>query len=1096
MQDDMREPLNVFAVDEKMNRCTGSIPYRSLIWRRKYTEPGDFEMVIPANIYDPSWYMIVCDERPEAGLIQKVEYTDDVQTYDGIDSITISGFFLESILNRIVFLEESPEEQKVYIPAPRRTVYWKNQNPTIYKNASGDYVYENASGNYTNASTGEVVDSADGLTQVDYDAAAGKSYGTNRVEASFSYYTNADKTQITRVNNGGVETTYDILFSDDKGNVFYETSYGAGIAQAVGVVENSGSTYHARIKSWHASPQDVYGHYYTKLVKGPWQRTEMMEPVTVGDSIDIVFKWARRMMGDWILYVEPEIDGIQKSVDPSFQYLGDLLYKTLFEVGASLRLEYSFELNAYYLSVYRGDDRTQDNGIETASAKSALMMASSVPASSPATIGRLPDGYTEVEYIQSTGTQYLDTGISAPTGFSCEITIAFDQIGQMKGIIGSHDVAAPYNRNYLAITVSNGWEIGAFDNATYGAGQITQGTKYDVKFCNVSGNIELVINGTDMNAQQFATSTARSAESVYVLALNYESNTLPVAAKLYGAKVKAGASGEWAVNLVPCVRNSDGAVGMFDTVNNVFLGNIGTGSFIAGNAISYEDVEYIESTGTQYIDTGFYADQDTRAVVDMQLTSPYSSMRGLFGSRDSSSKNAQKMFLVWNSNTNEFRSDYFGTNNTMPGIDETSRIVVDKNKNITTIGNVSVTNTAATGTCANSVMLFCANNVGNPEYFSTMKLFSCKIYDNGVIARDFKPVTRNGEAGLYDQVNGVFYGNSGSGSFTAGNPAAQITYLPNSTDATGSTLPTTGFVGNTVEIAQCGFVVENGTFTGWNTKADGQGTTYLPGAEFILPSGGITLYATWDIEEPPEPEPPSGNAPWAVFSDTWGTLTGYGASRDTSNYKNTCYVLYDYDLPDSFDENGWPQSGFITKTDNAGLLPEVYGIPYTSKRGYNTEHIGDEDDPIIETYLDLRNEKPSCDNAWKRDVYQISVDDMAQRAQDIANAQAALSAPVDGSSDLKSIYEAFEASLNGRGEQHLKDNYYIVNTLDTGLVNAKDYLHGFDLGDLVDMEVSTLGFTQEARIIEVEESYTSGNVDIKLTMGDKTLTNVQKARLA
>ena len=354
----------------------------------------------------------------------------------------------------------------------------------------------------------------------------------------------------------------------------------------------------------------------------------------------------------------------------------------------------------------------------------------------------------------------------------------------------------------------------------------------------------------------------------------------------------------------------------------------------------------------------------------------------------------------------------------------------------------------------------------------------------------------DGAVGMFDTVNSQFYGNAGTGSFTAGNAAAQITYLPNSTAATGSTEPTTGFVGNVVEIAQCGYVVENGTFTGWNTQADGNGTTYLPGSEFVLPSGGITLYATWDIEEPPEPEPPSGNAPWAVFSDTWGTLTGYGASRDSSNYKNTCHVLYDYDLPDSFDENGWPQAGFITKTDNAGLLPQVYGIPYTSKRGYNTEHIGDEDDPIIETYLDLRNEKPSCDNSWKRDVYQISVDDMAQRAQDIANAQAALAAPADGSSDLKSIYEAFEASLKGRGEQHLKDNYYIVNTLDTGLVNAKDYLHGFDLGDLVDMEVSTLGFVQEARIIEVEESYTSGNVEIKLTMGDKTLTNIQKARLA
>ena len=90
----------------------------------------------------------------------------------------------------------------------------------------------------------------------------------------------------------------------------------------------------------------------------------MMEPVTVGDSIDIVMKWARRMMGDWIIYEEPEIDGVQKAVDPSFQYLGDLLYKTLYEVGASLRLEYVFESNAFVLSVYRG--KGQDAGADGA----------------------------------------------------------------------------------------------------------------------------------------------------------------------------------------------------------------------------------------------------------------------------------------------------------------------------------------------------------------------------------------------------------------------------------------------------------------------------------------------------------------------------------------------------------------------------------------------------------------------------------------------------------------------------------------------------------------------------------------------------------
>ncbi|WP_107837843.1 cadherin domain-containing protein [Metasolibacillus meyeri] len=37
------------------------------------------------------------------------------------------------------------------------------------------------------------------------------------------------------------------------------------------------------------------------------------------------------------------------------------------------------------------------------------------------------------------------------------------------------------------------------------------------------------------------------------------------------------------------------------------------------------------------------------------------------------------------------------------------------------------------------------------------------------------------------------------------------------------------------------------TFTGWNTAADGTGTTYLPNADFIMEEENVTLYANWAI---------------------------------------------------------------------------------------------------------------------------------------------------------------------------------------------------------------------------------------------------------
>ena len=46
------------------------------------------------------------------------------------------------------------------------------------------------------------------------------------------------------------------------------------------------------------------------------------------------------------------------------------------------------------------------------------------------------------------------------------------------------------------------------------------------------------------------------------------------------------------------------------------------------------------------------------------------------------------------------------------------------------------------------------------------KLYSCQIYDNGTLVRDYVPcMTADGEVGLYDVVTRMFFGNAGTGVF-------------------------------------------------------------------------------------------------------------------------------------------------------------------------------------------------------------------------------------------------------------------------------------------------------------------------------------------
>lgn len=155
--------------------------------------------------------------------------------------------------------------------------------------------------------------------------------------------------------------------------------------------------------------------------------------------------------------------------------------------------------------------------------------------------------------------------------------------------------------------------------------------------------------------------------------------------------------------------------------------------------------------------------------MDFQLIGSYSSIRALFGVRDESSGTAPQQFVFWNNGSNSFRTDYFGTQKTISGLTVTDRFIVDKNKNVTTIGEETATNTSANGQCIYNIVLFGINTVGSVSFFSASNLYSCQIYDNGTLIRDFVPCTNaSGTVGLYDVVNDEFYQNAGTGTFTAG----------------------------------------------------------------------------------------------------------------------------------------------------------------------------------------------------------------------------------------------------------------------------------------------------------------------------------------
>lgn len=185
----------------------------------------------------------------------------------------------------------------------------------------------------------------------------------------------------------------------------------------------------------------------------------------------------------------------------------------------------------------------------------------------------------------------------------------------------------------------------------------------------------------------------------------------------------------------------------------------------------YTELEYIESSGTQYIETYFVPNQDTRVVIDFELTQVTNNVTTIFGQRNGTAE-TDPLFYVFHvlNSGRTVRSDYFGTGvaTTMNIVGK--RIVVDKNKNVCNVGGTVLTNTVATGQGVHSLYLFGLNDRGTKMRFGAMaKLYSCQIYDNGTLVRDYIPCKNpSNKAGLYDKVTGAFYGNAGTGDFVAG----------------------------------------------------------------------------------------------------------------------------------------------------------------------------------------------------------------------------------------------------------------------------------------------------------------------------------------
>ena len=202
-------------------------------------------------------------------------------------------------------------------------------------------------------------------------------------------------------------------------------------------------------------------------------------------------------------------------------------------------------------------------------------------------------------------------------------------------------------------------------------------------------------------------------------------------------------------------------------------------SFTARLPNTYQEVKYIQASGSQYIDTGFKTTTE-KLKVEFACAFPF----GIAGMSLMGSNSPYN--LVPYGNGNNTVAHWVGSSSGIMSVDyETGYnevVYILNNGSISCTINGATTSDTYSGSIINNYnfYIFGKNGGGNSaERGNGYKLYYMKIYNNDTLVRNLVPCYRksDNEIGLYDLVNSVFYTNAGSGTFAKGANVSSSEFL-------------------------------------------------------------------------------------------------------------------------------------------------------------------------------------------------------------------------------------------------------------------------------------------------------------------------------
>ena len=382
-----------------------------------------------------------------------------------------------------------------------------------------------------------------------------------------------------------------------------------------------------------------------------------------------------------------------------------------------------------------------------------------------------PDKF--VRYVESTGSQYVDTGIVGRHGTKAECKV------EWMNFADSAFLASGYwsnNTRFYACWCSSA--SGNMFTAQRTGDKVNNGQDllfekkrvytYTTDFSAADGNNmstnTVTIDGTKVFSKAYT--ALDTGLNLYVFANNQNGTAAGFSkTRCYGLKIWQG--GTLVREFKPCVHN--GRAGLYDTVSEtIFYSGSGTDlKYDANCDVPDAFIDYVESFGNSYIDTKVTGRSGTAAKMEIVLKNNYDN--ALLASRDGNNR----FYLVHNGGSSKWGYGY-GAFSSFGTFEEGKKYYIDSSlatgSQIIKIGEngpdgatttcVDATNATSIDT-GRSLYLFCCNQSGNAlekKYWGKARVYWLQIFQDGTMVRDFKPCLKYGQAALYDDVSKtIFY---------------------------------------------------------------------------------------------------------------------------------------------------------------------------------------------------------------------------------------------------------------------------------------------------------------------------------------------------